>query len=173
MDGSCWRVLPKRGPLKKGMANLFSLLALRTPWTVWKEQNDHDVIHVMIKFTKVNIAFAAHTLNHNIDTIVILLWIQVCVPVPHGGQTNQNAGIWRREVYCRAKQGEWVAHAQKTWILAGSWGKIPGERATAGCDWLVRGNRWCSRNLNHQSCTSIQFGFCSAWSYGPPPGWGP
>ena len=36
MDGSCWRVLTKCGPLEKGMANHFSILALRTPWTVWK-----------------------------------------------------------------------------------------------------------------------------------------
>ena len=33
---SWWRVLTKRGPLEKGMANHFSILALRTPWTVWK-----------------------------------------------------------------------------------------------------------------------------------------
>ena len=36
MDGSWWRVLTKRGPLEKEMANHFSILALRTPWTVWK-----------------------------------------------------------------------------------------------------------------------------------------
>ena len=36
MDGSWWRVLTKWGPLEKGMANHFSILALRTPWTVWK-----------------------------------------------------------------------------------------------------------------------------------------
>ena len=36
MDGSWWRVLTKCGPLEKGMANHFSILALRTPWTVWK-----------------------------------------------------------------------------------------------------------------------------------------
>ena len=35
MDG-WWRVLTKRGPLEKGMANDFSILAFRTPWTVWK-----------------------------------------------------------------------------------------------------------------------------------------
>ena len=35
-DGPWWRVLTKCGPLKKGMANHFSILALRTPWTVWK-----------------------------------------------------------------------------------------------------------------------------------------
>ena len=34
-DGSWWRGLTKRGPLEKGMANHFSILALRTPWTVW------------------------------------------------------------------------------------------------------------------------------------------
>ena len=36
MDGSWWRVLTKHGPLEKGMADYFSILALRTPWTVWK-----------------------------------------------------------------------------------------------------------------------------------------
>ena len=35
-DGSWWRVLTKRGPLEKGMAKHFSILPLRTPWTVWK-----------------------------------------------------------------------------------------------------------------------------------------
>ena len=30
-DGSWWRVLTKHGPLEKGMANHFSILALRTP----------------------------------------------------------------------------------------------------------------------------------------------
>ena len=36
MDRSWWRVLTKYGPLEKGMANHFSILALSTPWTVWK-----------------------------------------------------------------------------------------------------------------------------------------
>ena len=36
MDRSWQRVLAKRGPLEKGMANHFSLLALRTPWISWK-----------------------------------------------------------------------------------------------------------------------------------------
>ena len=31
-----WRGLTECGPLEKGMANYFSILALRTPWTVWK-----------------------------------------------------------------------------------------------------------------------------------------
>ena len=31
MDGSWWRVLTKCGPLEKGMANHFSILALGTP----------------------------------------------------------------------------------------------------------------------------------------------
>ena len=35
-DSSWWRVLTKRGPLEKGMANHFSILALRTSWTIWK-----------------------------------------------------------------------------------------------------------------------------------------
>ena len=33
MDGSWWRVLTKCGPLEKGMATRFSILALRTPRT--------------------------------------------------------------------------------------------------------------------------------------------
>ena len=32
--------LTECGPLEKGMANHFSILALRTPWTVMKRQND-------------------------------------------------------------------------------------------------------------------------------------
>ena len=39
MDVSWWRVLTKHGPLEKGMANNFSILDLRTPWTVWKAKN--------------------------------------------------------------------------------------------------------------------------------------
>ena len=36
MGGSWWRGLTQCGPLEKGMANHFSILALRTPWTVGK-----------------------------------------------------------------------------------------------------------------------------------------
>ena len=36
MDVSWCRVLTKCGTLEKGMANHFSILALRTPWTVWR-----------------------------------------------------------------------------------------------------------------------------------------
>ena len=35
-DGSWWRILTKHGPLEKRIANHFSILALRTPWTEWK-----------------------------------------------------------------------------------------------------------------------------------------
>ena len=38
MDVSWWRVLTKHGPLDKEMANHFSIFALRTPWTVWKDK---------------------------------------------------------------------------------------------------------------------------------------
>ena len=34
--GSWWRGLTECGPLEKGMVNRFSILALRTLWTVWK-----------------------------------------------------------------------------------------------------------------------------------------
>ena len=33
---SWWSVLAIHGPLEKGMANHFSILVLRSPWTVWK-----------------------------------------------------------------------------------------------------------------------------------------
>ena len=36
MNGSWWRGLTECSPLEKGMANHFSILALRTPWAVWK-----------------------------------------------------------------------------------------------------------------------------------------
>ena len=36
IDGSWWRVLGKCGPLEKTIESHFSILALRTPWTVWK-----------------------------------------------------------------------------------------------------------------------------------------
>ena len=34
---SWWRVLTKHGPLEKGMAKHLSILALRAPWTIWKD----------------------------------------------------------------------------------------------------------------------------------------
>ena len=43
MDGLWWRVLTTRGPLKKGMANPFSTLALRTPMNRMKRQKDRTL----------------------------------------------------------------------------------------------------------------------------------
>ena len=43
MGGSWWRVLTKHGPLEKEMANHFSILTLRTPWTVWKCKKDRTL----------------------------------------------------------------------------------------------------------------------------------
>ena len=40
MDRSWWKILTKRGLLEKGMANHSRILALRTPWTVWKSKKD-------------------------------------------------------------------------------------------------------------------------------------
>ena len=40
MDGSWWRFLTKCGPLEKGIANHFSILALRTPMNSMKRQKD-------------------------------------------------------------------------------------------------------------------------------------
>ena len=43
MAGSWWRGLTECGTLEKGMANHFSILALRTPWTVWKCKKDRTL----------------------------------------------------------------------------------------------------------------------------------
>ena len=44
MDRSWWRVLTKHGPLEKGMANHFSILALRTnPMNSMKRQKDRTL----------------------------------------------------------------------------------------------------------------------------------
>ena len=40
MVGRWWRDLTVCGPLEKGMANHFSILALRTPCTVWNGKNN-------------------------------------------------------------------------------------------------------------------------------------
>ena len=40
MGGSWWRGLTQCGPLENGMANDFSILALRTPMNSMKRQND-------------------------------------------------------------------------------------------------------------------------------------
>ena len=40
MGRSWWRGLTECGPLEKGMANHFSILALRTPMNSMKRQND-------------------------------------------------------------------------------------------------------------------------------------
>ena len=36
MAGSWWKRLTECGWMEKGMANCFSILSLRTPWTAWK-----------------------------------------------------------------------------------------------------------------------------------------
>ena len=47
MGGSWWRGLTGRGPLEKGMANHFSILALRTPMNTMKRQNDRILKEVL------------------------------------------------------------------------------------------------------------------------------
>ena len=50
MDESWWKVLTKRGPLEKGMAKHFGILALRTPWTAWKRQKDRTLKDELPRF---------------------------------------------------------------------------------------------------------------------------
>ena len=45
--GSWWRGLTEWDPLEKGMANHFSILALRTPMNTMKRQNDRILKEVL------------------------------------------------------------------------------------------------------------------------------
>ena len=47
MGGSWWRGLTECGPLEKGMANNFSILALRNPMNSMKRQNDRILKEVL------------------------------------------------------------------------------------------------------------------------------
>ena len=47
MDESRWSVLTKCGPLEKGIANHFSILALRTPMNSMKRQKDRPLKNVL------------------------------------------------------------------------------------------------------------------------------
>ena len=49
-DRSWWRGLTECGPLEKGMANHFSILALRTLWTVWKMLPQSSLIPYFYEF---------------------------------------------------------------------------------------------------------------------------
>ena len=50
MDESWWRVLTKRGPLEKGMANRFSVLCLKNPMNSMKKEWRYQFIYELIHF---------------------------------------------------------------------------------------------------------------------------
>ena len=52
MDGSWWRVLTICGPLEKGVANHFCILALRTPWTVGNTKMLSEISEVVWEKTR-------------------------------------------------------------------------------------------------------------------------
>ena len=54
-DRSWWRVLTKRGPLEKGMVNHFIILALRSPWTVWKGKQTSLSVPSKYKYHIINL----------------------------------------------------------------------------------------------------------------------
>ena len=67
MDRSWWRGLTECGPLEKGMANHFSILAFRTPWTVWKGKMighwiRNEAGQRLIEFCRENALVIANTL---------------------------------------------------------------------------------------------------------------
>ena len=120
MDGLWWRVLPKRGPLEKGTANHFSLLAYRTPWTVWKEQNDHDVIHGIIKLPnlqKLTLPLQLIHLSkcrHHCHFVVEPRFL--CLTHTEAKQTKM-LEFEGEKSYCRAKQGECSKDLNPGWFL--------------------------------------------------------
>ena len=68
-DRSWWRILTKCGPLEKGMANHFSILALRTPWTVWTVWKT-DILSFLF-FTLVYLHFIL--LIHKMSTFTLVI----------------------------------------------------------------------------------------------------
>ena len=101
---SWWRVLTRCDPLEKGMANHFNILALRTPWTVWKGQKNETSDLQNSKYLtpclflcinrgeKWTVITCYAVLSH-----VRLLW-------PHGAcQAPWSMGILQRKIL------EWVA----------------------------------------------------------------
>ena len=65
-DGSWWWVLTNHGPLEKGMANHFNILALRTPWTV----NYVYLSHFCLPYMKG--CYQKQKMNH---TVLYYQWI--------------------------------------------------------------------------------------------------
>ena len=94
-------------------------------------------------------------------------------PTPHSfvtkqclcAQMNQTLEFGAGKGFCRAKQGEWMAHVQNSKLPDGLRGKLLqanlGVRAAWCVTFLLRSQSDAPRILD------------SAWSYQSPPGWGP
>ena len=65
MDGSWCKVPTKHGPLEKGMANYFSILALRTPWTVWKDKKDRTLKYELPRLVGAQYSTGEHWRNNS------------------------------------------------------------------------------------------------------------
>ena len=98
MDGSWWRELTECGPLENGMANHFSILALRITWTVWKGtvigywkrnspgrsvQSVHSLSHVQLFATPWIAARQASLSTTNSQNLLKLMPIQSVMPSKH------------------------------------------------------------------------------------------
>ena len=59
--------LTKRGPLEKGMANHFSILALRTPWTMWFSLADmkHKWMSLSLNYNSLNLTVVSELMLCN------------------------------------------------------------------------------------------------------------
>ena len=71
MDGSWWKVLTEHDPLENGIANHFSILALKTPWIVW-------TVWKGTYLDKNNITQHKKSENTQNNTICIILYIWTC-----------------------------------------------------------------------------------------------
>ena len=106
MDGSWWRGLTECGPLEKGMANNFIILALRTPWTVLSMEmfnNCHSrtrwgrgmAISAGTKDTKV--LLIPPPCPHKVVFLILIVTQWACLLSTHS--KGKSASVWDSATY--------------------------------------------------------------------------
>ena len=107
---------------------------------------------------------------------------QVPVPTTQWGQTKRNVGVWNIEFYCRATQGECLAHAQKTLnsskgfrklLLKARWGRGEvrcckllgiGVHCSCSCARINSSDHYVPINLQQDKCYSLFCNFLYEWT---------
>ena len=121
---SWWRVLAKRGPLEKEMANHFSILGLRTPWSM-KRQKDRTLKDELSRLVITFLPRSKHLLISCLQsppavrTTVLSNSMKLSYAVwghprwsGHGGEVWQNVVHWRREWQTTSVFLPWEPHEQ-------------------------------------------------------------